>query len=66
MFEENITPLGLIAFENKLKGDTRQTIERLKEAGIESKIITGDNIFIAVETGVRAGILQSTEQVILI
>lgn len=40
--------LGLCAFENKLKHDTRETVDRLVKAGIEPKIITGDNIFIAV------------------
>jgi P-type E1-E2 ATPase len=47
-----------VAFENKLKSDTRSTIDKLTESDIESKMITGDNIFIAVETGFRAGILK--------
>jgi magnesium-transporting ATPase (P-type) len=55
-----------VAFENKLKHDTRQTIDRLVEARIEPKIITGDNIFIAVETGVRAGVISASDQVILL
>jgi len=58
--------LGLVAFENKLKHDTRETIDRLVLAGIEPKIITGDNIFIAVETGVRAGVISAQDQVILL
>lgn len=35
-------------------------------ADIEPKIITGDNIFIAVETGVRAGVISIHDQVILL
>jgi magnesium-transporting ATPase (P-type) len=35
-------------------------------AGIEPKIITGDNIFIAIETGVRAGIIPTHQPVILL
>lgn len=66
MFEKGITALGLVAFENKLKHDTRETIDRLVQAGIEPKIITGDNIFIAVETGVRAGVISAHDQVILL
>lgn len=58
--------MGLVAFENKLKHDTRETIDRLVLAGIEPKIITGDNIFIAVETGVRAGVISAQDQVILL
>lgn len=40
--------MGLVAFQNKLKEDTKDTIQRLIESDIEPKMITGDNIFIAV------------------
>lgn len=66
VFEHGITQLGLVAFENKLKHDTRQTIDKLVLAGIEPKIITGDNIFIAVETGVRAGVISADDSVLLL
>lgn len=55
---QNITELGIAAFENKLKHDTRETIDRIVRSGIEPKIITGDNIFIAVEIGTRAGVVS--------
>lgn len=58
--------MGLAAFENKLKVDTRSTIDKLNESDIESKMITGDNIFIAVETGFRAGILRENEKIVLL
>lgn len=58
--------MGLAAFENKLKGDTRETIEKLNLSDIESKMITGDNIYIAVETGYRARILKEGEKVLLL
>ena len=48
IYEADIKALGLIAFENKLKSDTRETIDRLVESDIEPKMITGDNIYIAV------------------
>ncbi len=47
----------MIAFENKLKSDTKTLITKLNKSNIETKMITGDNIFIAVETGLRAGII---------
>lgn len=56
----------MVAFENKLKDDTRATIDLLVDSDIEPKMITGDNIFIAVETGFRAGILREGESVIMI
>lgn len=58
--------LGLIAFENKLKHDARETIHRLELAGIQSKMITGDNVYIAIETAVRCGILERKDEVIVI
>ncbi len=66
IFDKGITALGLVAFENKLKDDTRETILKLVESNIEPKMITGDNIYIAVETGVRAGIIKKDEKVILL
>lgn len=49
--------LGLIAFENRLKSDTWLTINKLVRSNIDPKMITGDNIYIAVETALRAGII---------
>ena len=66
IFEKDIIALGLVAFENKLKGDTRETIDKLNLSDIEPKMITGDNIYIAVETGYRAGILKEGEKVLLL
>lgn len=58
--------LGLIAFENKLKVDTWLTISRLVQSSIEPKMITGDNIYIAVETARRSGILSDGEKVVFL
>lgn len=41
-------------------------MDRLVKSAIEPKMITGDNIFIAIETGIRAGILKPNDQVILL
>jgi P-type E1-E2 ATPase len=57
--------LGVVAFENKLKDDTVATLAKLMAAHIEPKIITGDNIFIAVETALRTGILPHNSKVLL-
>lgn len=61
-----IRMLGLIAFENKLKHDARETIHRLELAGIRSRMITGDNVYIAIETAVRCGILDRRDEVLVI
>ena len=58
--------LGLVAFENKVKEEAKEAMERLRDSNIETKIITGDNIYIAVETAFRSGILQDDQKVLLL
>lgn len=50
--------MGLLAFENKVKEEANDTFQRMKESNIECKMITGDNIFIAIETAVRCGLAE--------
>ena len=38
----------------------------MKEANIVPKVITGDNIYIAIETGIRSGILNENEPIVLL
>ena len=66
VFEQNFTILGLVAFENKLKDETVELLQRLAQAEINTKMITGDNIFIAVETAIRAGIISDQTTVLLL
>ena len=65
-FEKDLTLLGVVGFENKLKHDTVETIRILMQGGIEPKIITGDNIYIAVETAIRTEILPHGSKIILL
>lgn len=57
-FEAGLTMIGLATFDNLLKEDTAETIQKLSDAEIEVKVITGDNIYIAVETAIRTKILE--------
>lgn len=41
-------------------------MEKLYESNIEPKMITGDNIYIAIETAGRAGIIRKDEPVLLL
>jgi P-type E1-E2 ATPase len=51
--------LGLASFLNKLKDDTVEVIHRLRtEVGLSIKMITGDNIFTAVQTAFKSGIIS--------
>lgn len=58
--------MGFLVFENKLKDDSAETIELLREGGIDSRMITGDNIYIAIETAMRCNILRRGEEVSVI
>lgn len=51
--------LGIVTFVNQLKDDAISTIETLAEAGITTKIITGDNIFLGVQTAFATGMIES-------
>ena len=66
LYEEEVKVLGLVAFENKVKSEAREAMQRLRESNIDMKIITGDNIYIAVETALRSGILLENYEVILL
>ena len=46
--ECDLTFLGFILLENKLKIESEQTIRELKAAEIEVKMVTGDNILTAI------------------
>ena len=49
---------------NKLKDETSQVIKRLvDEVKVDVKMITGDNIYTAVQTAFKAGMLVSTDTV---
>lgn len=62
-FEKETKVIGFVAFDNALKGDTAATMRKLIRANIEPKMITGDNIYIAIETARRAGILKGGEKI---
>jgi len=53
--EKDLHFLGLLKFRNKVKPDSRETIQILKQAGIKVQIITGDTehggLYVARKTG---------------
>ena len=61
--ENGLTFLGLVLLENKMKADSKQTIEDLNLAKISVKMITGDNIMTAVNIGYQCRILQENDLV---
>jgi len=60
MFLANIEMLGLVSFGNALREETPKVIQRLREeVNLNLKMITGDNIYIAVRTAFMAGIISN-------
>jgi len=45
--EKNLTLLGLLIFSDPPKKDAHEAIDRLKQMGVEVKILTGDNELVA-------------------
>jgi Ca2+-transporting ATPase len=59
LLEHNLVFLGLVAIRDPLRDDVKEAVNRCREAGIEVKMITGDNVetarAIACDIGLVAG-----------
>uniref|UniRef100_A0A674I396 Cation-transporting ATPase n=1 Tax=Terrapene triunguis TaxID=2587831 RepID=A0A674I396_9SAUR len=64
--ESDLTFLGFLIMENRLKAETKPVLEELSAARIRSVMVTGDNIQTAVTVAKNAGMISQTSQVILI
>jgi len=63
VFEKDLTLLGFVLFENRLKAQTFETIQSLREADLKLAMITGDHILTAMNVAFSSGILQHSQQV---
>ncbi|KAM6258230.1 putative cation-transporting ATPase 13A4 [Porphyrio hochstetteri] len=64
--ESDLTFLGLLIMENRLKKETKPVLEELSAAHIRSVMVTGDNIQTAVTVAKNAGMIPPTDRVILV
>ncbi|XP_041270341.1 probable cation-transporting ATPase 13A4 [Onychostruthus taczanowskii] len=64
--ESDLTFLGLLIMENRLKRETRPVLEELSAARIRSVMVTGDNIQTAITVAKNAGMIAPTHRVILV
>ncbi|XP_065171790.1 polyamine-transporting ATPase 13A3-like isoform X2 [Atheta coriaria] len=62
--ESDMTMLGLIVLENRLKDATTPSIAALNDARIRVVMVTGDNILTAVSVARDCGIVQPSQSVI--
>ncbi|KAF4801770.1 putative cation-transporting ATPase 13A5 [Turdus rufiventris] len=64
--ESDLTFLGLLIMENRLKRETKPVLEELSAARIRSVMVTGDNIQTAITVAKNAGMIAPTHRVILV
>jgi P-type Ca2+ transporter type 2B len=57
--------LGLFGFKDFLRENVAKSIETCKQAGVRTRILTGDNKRTAIEIGKQAGILSDNNALIL-
>lgn len=64
--ECDLTLIGLVALENRLKPVTTEVIQKLNEANIRSVMVTGDNLLTALSVARECGIILSKKPAYLI
>jgi magnesium-transporting ATPase (P-type) len=62
----NLEFLGLIVMENRLKPETRDVIDRLKDANIRTIMCTGDNILTGLSVARECHMISQNDRVILV
>jgi cation-transporting ATPase 13A2 len=65
ILEQDLNFLGLVILQNNLKRDTIPTIKELKEANIDSVMVTGDNALTAVAVARQSGLLALEKRIIV-
>ncbi|KAG8445117.1 hypothetical protein GDO86_010040 [Hymenochirus boettgeri] len=63
--ENNMTFLGLIIMQNKLKEETPSVLEVLRRANIRTVMVTGDNMLTAISVARDCGMILPHERVIV-
>lgn len=64
--EKNISFLGLIVMENRLKPQTKPVIKLLKKVNIRTIMCTGDNILTALSVARDCSMINEDEKIIIV
>ncbi|XP_052821050.1 polyamine-transporting ATPase 13A3-like isoform X2 [Mya arenaria] len=64
--ECDLTFLGLLVMENKLKPETTPVIQQLQDANIKTVMVTGDNMLTALSVAHDCKMVLSSEKVVLV
>lgn len=65
-FLMNTSIMGVVTFVNQLKTDAKSTISTLADCDINTKIITGDNIFLGIQTAITIGMIPPQAKITVI
>ncbi|CAD8086125.1 unnamed protein product [Paramecium sonneborni] len=65
LFESQLTFLGFLIFENRLKEETSRTIKELKASNLKPLMVTGDNPLTAINIGQQCYILDQNSKIYL-
>lgn len=63
--EKDLTFLGFLVMQNKLKSATIKALSELNEADIRTIMATGDNMLTAISVGRKCGIVNPEQTVYL-
>ncbi|XP_071689466.1 putative calcium-transporting ATPase 13, plasma membrane-type [Rutidosis leptorrhynchoides] len=61
--EERLTLLGIVGIKDPCRPGVKEAIDACRSAGVEIKMITGDNVFTAKAIATECGILKHGQQV---
>lgn len=64
--ESDLSFLGLLVMENRLKLETRPVLRELSNSAVRTVMITGDNLQTAVTVARNSGMISTTSNVILV
>ncbi|KAL2238823.1 UNVERIFIED_CONTAM: Calcium-transporting ATPase 12, plasma membrane-type [Sesamum indicum] len=62
--EHDLTLLGIVGIKDPCRPGARKAIQSCRVAGVEVKMITGDNVFTAKAIAAECGILEHNQQVV--
>ena len=64
--EKDLTLLGLIVFENRIKSETKPVIEKLHRAKVRTIMVTGDHIQTALSVAKECKMIQTNANVVIV
>jgi Ca2+-transporting ATPase len=64
-FDSDLTYLGFVAIRDPLRPDVKDAVAQCRAAGIDVKMITGDNVETARAIGREVGLLDSADALVL-